>query len=202
MEKGNTDRKKLIIAIIAVAAAVLLLVGANAMYSRLSGSANGPVTEDGTVTEDAPGAENAEPAADFEVLDADMNRTSLSSRFGRPVIVNFWASWCGPCMTELGHFDEVCRKYDGRIEFMMVNLTSQDSVENAKAAVDDGGYAFPVYYDMDGSAGAAYLTGFIPVTVFIDSSGNVAGTHIGSMDAQTLGSLAEALADGRPLPES
>ena len=202
MEKGNTDRKKLIIAAAVLAGAVLLVIAANALYGRFSGGAGVAGVEDGSTAEEGSGAENTERAADFEVLDADMNRTSLSSRFGRPVIVNFWASWCGPCMSELGHFDEACRKYEGRIEFMMVNLTSEDSMENAKEVVSEGGYTFPVYYDTDGTAGTAYLTMYIPVTVFIDENGNVAGTHIGSMNAETLDSLAGALAEGRPLPEN
>ena len=77
---------------------------------------------------------NKNTAPDFPVLDADGNTVRLSDMFGKPVVINFWATWCPPCKRELPDFDRLCREYGDRVVFMMVNLTDgrRDTVDGTK----------------------------------------------------------------------
>ncbi|MBP3544577.1 MAG: TlpA family protein disulfide reductase, partial [Lachnospiraceae bacterium] len=63
------------------------------------------------------------PAPDFTVIDAEGNEVKLSDMRGKPVVVNFWASWCGPCKMEMPEFEEVYKELGDEVHFMMVNLT-------------------------------------------------------------------------------
>lgn len=148
-------------------------------------------------TDSAPdvSATNSKKAADFTVTDMDDNQVSLSDSFGKPIIVNFWATWCGPCRAELPAFDNAYKKYGDEIVFMMVNLTDgyRDVEGDVKDFVAENAYSFPVYFDTENSASAAYGISSIPLTVFIDKNGSVYDSHISSMSEETLEKYINAL---------
>ena len=75
----------------------------------------------------------------------------LSDFAGKPVVVNFWASWCPPCRSELPAFDSLYAEYGDRIQFMMVDLTdgNRETMPGVKVFVTEQGFQFPVYYDYD-----------------------------------------------------
>lgn len=168
---------KLILWIVVLA---LILGGAGIAYKRLTADykpeADGISDSQTTDKPDALGEKAPIPAPDFAVYDADGNTVKLSEHTGElPIVLNFWASWCGPCKMEMPDFDAVCAEYEGRVEFMMVNMTdgSQETLESAKAFLEEIGYTFPVYFDSDMSAAAAYSVYSLPTTFFIDADGNV-----------------------------
>lgn len=127
-------------------------------------------------------------APDFVVTDMDGNEVKLSDFQGKPVIVNFWASWCGPCKSEMPDFEEMYQQYGEEIYFVMVNMTdgSRETVEVASEFIAEQGYTFPVYYDTEYSAAITYGVTSIPATYFIDAQGNAVAYARSAIDAETL----------------
>ena len=137
-------------------------------------------------------------APDFTVLDANGKRIHLSDNFGKPIVINFWATWCPPCKRELPDFDKLCKEYGDKVVFMMVNLTDgrRDTVDGTKSFVSKNGYTFPVYFDTEYNGADAYNVSSIPQTTFIDANGNVYTTRIGAMNEAALRSYITALLGG------
>lgn len=131
---------------------------------------------------------NTATAPDFTVVDVDGNVVNLSDCFGKPVVINFWATWCSPCRSELPAFDKLYDAYGSEVTFLMVNLTdgSRDTIDSVKQFVSSSGYGFPVYFDTDENAAYEYSVYSIPLTVFIDRDGNVTGSHTGMMSEEKL----------------
>ena len=129
-----------------------------------------------------------ELAPDFEMVDRDGNRIKLSDMRGKPVVLNFWASWCGPCKSEMPDFEEAYKEYGDDITFMIVNLTDgkNETVDTAQAFIDSQGYTFPVYFDTDSNGAAAYGVSSIPVTYFIDAQGYLVAYGRGALNGETL----------------
>ncbi|MBQ4630750.1 MAG: TlpA family protein disulfide reductase [Clostridia bacterium] len=129
-----------------------------------------------------------EPAPDFTVYDADGNTVKLSDFKGTPVVVNFWASWCGPCKSEMPDFESAYQKYGNEICFLIVNMTdgSRETVENASAYINEKGYTFPVFFDSDMSAAYAYTVSSIPASYFIDKDGNLVAGARGAVNFETI----------------
>lgn len=127
-------------------------------------------------------------APDFTVLDNSGNEVKLSDYFGKPIVVNFWATWCGPCKSELPAFDSAYKKYKDNVEFMMVNLTdgTSETVDGVKAFVSENGYSFPVYYDTQSEAAYTYGISSVPMSVFIDKDGNIVNVRVGAMSEASL----------------
>ena len=127
-------------------------------------------------------------APNFIVYDLDGNEVNLSDFFGKPIIVNFWASWCGPCQMEMPDFDEAYAAYKDEIHFLMVNMTdgSRETLEKASSFIEEKGYTFPVYYDTEYSAAITYSVSSLPTTYFIDTEGNLIAHARGAIDAATL----------------
>ena len=135
--------------------------------------------------------EPAEPAKslvpDFTVYDADGNEVHLSDFFGKPIVLNFWASWCGPCKMEMPDFHEKYLELGDKVQFLMVNMTSgRETLEGAKAFINDSGYTFPVLYDTAGSAAYTYSAYTLPTTYFIDADGHGVAYAQGAIDGETL----------------
>ncbi|MEG2038076.1 MAG: redoxin domain-containing protein, partial [Ruthenibacterium sp.] len=128
------------------------------------------------------------PAPDFSLVDADGNRVLLSDYFGKPIVLNFWASWCPPCKAELPDFETVWAELGGEISFLMVNATDgkRETEEIARAFLADAGYAFPAFYDSEQEGVMAYGVSSLPRTLFIDKDGNLAGGANSMIDEETL----------------
>lgn len=203
-ERGKKKAGLAVILVLMVA----LLAGGTVLYNNLSGAVE---TQALTQATDAPAvtvapqpegdapaqekpAEVAGPmpranlAKDFTAYTDDGEPVRLIEKRGKPVVVNFFASWCGPCKMEMPHFDEAAKAYAGQIEFMMVNLCAygNDTKENAKKMIADGGWTFPVYFDTDGSATVAYNVRSMPTTIFVSADGELVGQQIGAMSAAQL----------------
>ena len=127
-------------------------------------------------------------APNFTVYDLGGNEVNLSDFFGKPIIVNFWASWCGPCKMEMPDFNEAYQLLNEDITFLMVNMTdgSRETVEIASSFIEESGYSFPVYYDTSYSAAITYSVSSLPTTYFIDADGNLIAHARGAIDAATL----------------
>lgn len=141
-------------------------------------------TEPEVTTEPEPGQSDYEPAPDFTVFDALGNPVSLSDMRGKPVVLNFWASWCPPCKAEMPDFDKVYRELGDEVVFMMVNVW--DTKDAAEAVINSMGYSFPVYYDLAESAASAYGVESIPQTYFIDKWGGFVAYGIGALTEEDL----------------
>lgn len=169
----------------------VLIAGAYVLYNRLSSQ----VDMDGLAAapeavEEAAGATEEEPrqVPDFTVYDIDGNPVSLSDFYGKPILLNFWASWCGPCVMEMPEFQKFYESYGDRVQFVIVNLTDgyQETVESSSEFVAEQGYTFPVYYDTDIDAARKYGVNAVPVSYFIDAEGHLVTWRQGMLTADLL----------------
>ena len=126
-------------------------------------------------------------APDFTVVDADGKEVKLSDFFGKPIVLNFWASWCHYCKEEMPDFDAAYKAHP-EVTFLMVNVTDgrSETVESARAYVRDGGFSFPVYYDTALDAASTYGASGLPMTVFIGADGNLVTYATGMLSADNL----------------
>ncbi|MBR4341693.1 MAG: redoxin domain-containing protein [Lachnospiraceae bacterium] len=136
------------------------------------------------------------PADDFTVYDENGKKHKLSDYAGMPVIVNIWATWCGPCVSELPHFSKLYKEYGDKIKFFMLNCEDRGDVEYVKSFVDYYGYSFPVYYDFDDNASRAYGTGYIPMNIVFTASGQIIYCDSGSLDESYLKYLLDSAIAG------
>lgn len=130
---------------------------------------------------------------DMTVYDREGNAVTLSDLVGKPIVINFWATWCGPCKSELPAFQQAYEQYGDNIQFMMVDMVSGRTETKAGAIeyVDGQGYTFPLYFDEDETAVMAYEISAVPATFVIDAEGNLIESHVGAMDFQQLSELLE-----------
>lgn len=170
---------KLLILVLLIA---VLILGAYVLYGRLSRQVQVPEATAAQTEQEL------SPAPDFAFYDLEGNSHSLGEFQGQPVILNFWASWCGPCKMEMPEFQTAFEAYGEQIQFLVVNLTdgSRETVDTAHSYVEEMGYTFPVYYDSDMAGAMAYGVYAVPVTYFIDGSGNLVTQAKGMLTKDTL----------------
>jgi peroxiredoxin len=123
-------------------------------------------------------AANKEKAPDFTLKSKENGNIRLSEQVGNIVLVNFWASWCGPCREELPKMEELYIEYqDLGFEILAVNV--DDEASKADVLLDDIEVSFPVLYDTLGDVSKLYDVSAMPTTVIIDRDGNQRVLHLG-----------------------
>ena len=127
-------------------------------------------------------------APDFTVVDAQERPMRLSTQNGKPVVVNFWATWCSPCVYELPHFQEAYDTYHEDITFLMINVDGEgyNDIPKALSFMEANGYAFPVYFDLSHEASTAYGVTSIPMTLWIDADGHLVHSRTGMINEEYL----------------
>lgn len=120
------------------------------------------------------------PAPDFTLDTLSGERAKLSAYRGKVVIVNLWASWCGPCRAEMPAIQKVYAANRERgLEVLAVNGTFQDSAPEAQAFAQELGLTFPILLDRDGAVSKRYLLRALPSTFFVDRKGIIRSVVVG-----------------------
>jgi len=127
-------------------------------------------------------------SSDFTVQDLDGNDVKLSDFYGKPIVLNFWASWCPPCKIEMPEFNQAYNELNGEVQFLMINQTDGDreTIETGSEYIKSQGFTFPVYYDTELEAAYKYNVTAIPTTFFIDEDGYIISQVKGSMSKEIL----------------
>ena len=181
--------KRTLLVIILVLA--LLIGGATLLYRQLGQN----ITAERLSTQaaqqegsnDESETEQKTKAPDFTVYDAEGNEVHLSDYVGKPIVLNFWASWCGPCQMEMPDFHEKYLVLSEDVNFLMVNMTTgRETMESASAFIEKNEYSFPVFYDINSDAALTYGAYSLPTTFFIDADGYAVAQATGAIDAETL----------------
>lgn len=179
---------KFLKAVIAVLVVAVVLAGIWYLFGSPAGKAPAEpeTTEAVTIPEES--TENPNLAPDFTVYDIDGNSHKLSDFRGKPVVLNFWASWCGPCQMEMPDFQDKYLELGEDVQFLIVNMTDgyRETVQTASEFVAGKGYTFPVYYDTGSDAANTYGAYSLPTTYFIDADGYAVAQATGAIDAATL----------------
>ncbi len=105
---------------------------------------------------------------------------------GKPIVINFWATWCGPCKQEIPFFEKTWKEYKDK-GVVFIGIDVMDDKENAEEFIETLGISYTNLYDPSGKTSNAYGVVALPATFFIDKNGNIAVKHYGSF----LGSDAE-----------
>ena len=211
---------KTLVTILLIVLIVLLLVCASVLYNRLSQEpAAGPSAPAGetrldaeenqsteelesepsvvpeSMTEEMDEDSGLEPAYDFSFTDSEGNTHRLSDFYGKPILINFWATWCPPCRAELPYLDAAFAKYGDRIQFFLMDLVDggSETEESTRNFAAENGYSFPLYFDSSSEGMIAYGITAIPYTVAIDSQGNIVAVHLGGMTEEDLQSIMDDL---------
>lgn len=129
-------------------------------------------------------ARQGEPAPTFTLPDLDGNLVNLSDYEGQPVIINFWATWCGPCEAEMPELNDAYRQNENGLVILAVNLGKHP--DTVRSFVEYQGLEFMILSDRDRALRRSYNTRAIPTTYFIDREGHIAHVFIGTMSANDI----------------
>lgn len=122
-------------------------------------------------------------APDFTASLADGTEFTLSDQQDKVILLNFWATWCGPCVREMPAFEKLKEEYGEDVFILAVNC--MENADTVAAFIEENGYTFPIAIDEEGTVSMKYPTQGIPYTLLIDSDGVIQNIYVGAADADT-----------------
>ena len=131
--------------------------------------------------------ETVKTVPDFTVFNEDGKAVRLSDYFGKPIVLNFWATWCYYCKEEMPDFNRAYKEYPD-IQFLMINATdgTRETQKAASEYIQSCGFEFSVLYDKEQAAVLTYGISGLPATFFIDEKGRLVTYANGKIDYDTL----------------
>lgn len=124
---------------------------------------------------------------DFTVYDLNGQPVSLSDFLGKPIVVNFWSTWCESCVDELPLFEKLYSEYKDSAVFLMINVPMASALdEKVNSFIAENGYTFPVYCDSEFSAADAYGVWAMPQSLFINKDGELVQSYNGELSEEKL----------------
>ncbi|HHB1651891.1 TPA: TlpA family protein disulfide reductase [Bacillus cereus] len=130
------------------------------------------------------GIEIGKSAPDFELTKLDGTNVKLSDLKGKKVILNFWATWCGPCQQEMPDMEAFYKEHKENVEILAINYTPSEKgrgEEKVSNFIKEKGITFPVLLDKNIDVTTAYKVITIPTSYFIDTKGVIQDKFIGPM---------------------
>ena len=115
---------------------------------------------------------SADPAPDFTLQSSTGENVRLAEQRGQVVMLNFWASWCGPCRKEMPLLDEMSKRYSAA-GFVLYGVNVEEDNTDAKKLIKELGVTFPILYDTESKASSLYNVDAMPTTVMIDKKGEI-----------------------------
>lgn len=204
-----------------IAALVLLIAAATFTYGKMKDQVKAPSLVEGKRVDDekepsdsktgqeTTGEASTEPgqepsgnegdqrqeAIDVTFYDREGNAVKLSDFYGKPIVMNFWTTWCVYCKKEMPDFQEVCEEYADQVVFLFINATDgqRETKEKAEAYLKEQGYTIPVYYDLDTEASYVYSVNSLPTTILLDKEGRVAAYVPGLLEKERLTAALDVL---------
>ncbi len=140
-----------------------------------------------------PSAGSAAPDFEFKLFQGEdvlgASELRLSDLTGKPIVLNFWARFCGPCWSEMPELQDFYEEQEDRLQLLGIDVgqfTGLGSPKNAGKLLDSLGVTYPAGYTDDAQVVAKYRIRAMPTTVFIDSDGQVFQTWTGAINRQQL----------------
>ncbi|KAA0966757.1 redoxin domain-containing protein [Sporosarcina sp. ANT_H38] len=184
-----------ILAILLIGSMVVIMVKSNTDTAK-------PIDDfligaDFSSLDEEPGLKKGDIPPDFELSTLTGEVVKLSNLKGKKVILNFWASWCGPCKAEMPHMQKYYKKYKDKdnVEIIAVNLTTAEKrgMKGVEEFVNAYGLTFPIPLDKEGTAMDDYRIIPIPTTFMIGTDGKISQKIVGPMDEKSLRNLVKNL---------
>lgn len=178
MDKNKTQT----LLVIALLAAVL--IAGTMLYGHFSGNSGSNENNNNDMGE----------APDFEMQDYGGSPVRLSDHFGKPIVINFWATWCGYCVNEMPLIEEkIAGEKD--IDLIMLDVTDgmRETTMQAKKFIQEGSYTFDVYFDYKQEAVGTYSVTSFPTTIGISKEGNIVYKKIGALSDTDIDELLSAV---------
>lgn len=162
-----------------------------------------PEATDTPEATDAPEESQAPiPALDFTLTDQFGNTHTLDQYKGKTILLNFWATWCGPCRSEMPDLQAVYEDYGNNEKDLVVlgvaapNLGQEGSAEDISAFLEENGYTYPTLMNEDASLFYSYGISSFPTTFMIDKNGNVYGYIMGAQSREVFDDIIQQTMDG------
>lgn len=141
-------------------------------------------------------SEEAIPIPDIEFSDDEGNAVSFSDFAGKPVAINFWATWCPYCVKELPDFDKAAAEYGDKVNFLFLDEVDgrRETIEKGKEFWEENEFEnIKTYYDTRQEGYYTFGAGSLPTTIFADKDGNLYGYKVGMMSYEQLTDVLEEL---------
>lgn len=166
----NKNRLKILSVLAAIMAVLVLCAGCGGRGSHMGGEEGYDELSEGDIP------------PDFTAELADGGSFALSEKSDKVVLINFWATWCGPCVGEMPAFQRLCDEYGDSLALVAVNCA--EDKETVDKFIADNGYAFPIAYDENGEICGKYPAEGIPYTVIVAPDGKISKIYLGANDAE------------------
>ena len=177
--------------------AILVIGSMIVMTVKSTMEKNNQVTSNESDGERTIGLEEGNLPPDFDLTTISGDQVNLADLKGKKVILNFWASWCGPCKAEMPHMEEYYEKNkeSANVEILAVNMTNTErrGLKGVEEFIDDYGLTFPIPLDNDGKVEKSYEIVSIPTTFMLGTSGEIVHKFVGPMDEKMMEELVNNL---------